>query len=54
MLELILLSIAAASGYAAAVFSWPTARQWFVGIETEIALLRDRARVLEARLRAQL
>jgi hypothetical protein len=51
MSVLITILLAAAAGYVAAVNSWPRLRPWLVGIETEIDNLRERARVLEAKLR---
>ena len=45
------IAAAACAGYAAAVFTWPRLRQFFVGVENEIEDLRRKVRALESRLR---
>lgn len=50
-MDLALIVLALAAGYVAAVYSWPALRQFLVGAEQEIALLRQRARDLERQLR---
>jgi hypothetical protein len=49
--DLLILSGFAAAGYSLAIYTWPSLRQWLVGIEEEIGKLRNRASDLEARLR---
>jgi hypothetical protein len=50
-MDKVLLAIAVAAGYVAAVYTWPALRRFLVGAEQEVAQLRRRARDLENRLR---
>jgi hypothetical protein len=40
------------ASYVAAIFTWPKIRTWIVGAEAEIALLREKARALEAKVKS--
>jgi hypothetical protein len=47
MLELFILTVGFAAGYAASVYSWPWIRASATGASAEISRLRARAKVLE-------
>jgi hypothetical protein len=51
MTALLLAPFAIVAGYVIAIFTWPRLRQAMLGIETEIADLRAKARALETELR---
>jgi len=50
-MRIAVLTLAAAGGYAASVFTWPRLRALLVGVENEIADLRAKALALETKLR---
>jgi hypothetical protein len=50
-MELFLIALAFAGGYAASIHSWPWVRTQAVGIAAETANLRRRAAALEAKIR---
>ncbi|MGH6770095.1 MAG: hypothetical protein ACRECO_13855 [Xanthobacteraceae bacterium] len=54
MLDFFLFAGAFAGGYALAVHTWPELRTFFVGMDQELAWLKERAAELEAKLRAVL
>jgi hypothetical protein len=54
MLELFILAIAFAGGYAASVYSWPWIRAYAIGASAEIKRLRTRAKILEDQIRGEL
>jgi len=51
MLELFMLAVSFAGGYAASVYTWPTIRIWINGVSAEAAHLRATAQQLETKLR---
>jgi hypothetical protein len=54
MLELFILVIAFAGGYAASVVSWPRIRERAIGAGAEINQLRARAKALEDTIKGAL
>lgn len=40
------------AGYVAAIFTWPKIRAWIVGVDAEIASLREKARALEVKIKS--
>ena len=46
--------VGAILGYAASVFTWPLFRQFLLGSEAEVIMLRDKAKQIETNLRAKL
>lgn len=51
MFDVIVFAAIFAAGYAASIYSWPWIRIQAKGISAEVADLRQRAAMLEARLR---
>ena len=49
-MSLTVICLAFAAGYAASVYSWPAARTWLTGAETEIRLLEDKLNALKGKL----
>ena len=54
MLELFILAIGFAGGYAASVYSWPRIRERAIGASAEISRLRARAKALEDTIKGAL
>jgi hypothetical protein len=54
MTDLVILVAGVAAGYALAIYTWAPVRTFVVGVEQELAWAKERARALEARLRAAL
>jgi hypothetical protein len=51
MLDIFVLTVIFAAGYAASIYSWPWVRAQAIGISAEAANLRQRAAVLETRIK---
>jgi hypothetical protein len=51
MLDVFVLTVIFAAGYAASIYSWPWLRTQAIGIAAETANLRQRAAALEAKIR---
>jgi hypothetical protein len=51
MFDVLVLTAIFAGGYAASIYSWPWVRTQATGISAEAAQLRQRAAILEARIR---
>jgi hypothetical protein len=51
MFDVFVLTVIFAAGYAASIYSWPWVRTQAVGISAETANLRQRAAVLENRIK---
>ncbi len=49
-MSLIVVCLAFAVGYAAAVYSWSAVRTWITGAEAEIRVLEDKLNSLKAEL----
>jgi hypothetical protein len=54
MLELFILAVGLAAGYAASVVSWPWIRAHAIGAAAEINRLRARAKALEDQIKGAL
>lgn len=47
------IALAAAGGYVASIYTWPTIRAGVLGVEAEAKLLRDRAAAIVAAARGR-
>lgn len=54
MKYLIFGAICFSGGYAASVFTWTNVHTWFIGVQAKADKLREKARELEASIRARL
>jgi hypothetical protein len=54
MSDFVSFAAGAAGGFVLAIYTWPSVRTWFVGLEQELAWLKSRAADIEAKVRAAL
>lgn len=49
-MNVIVLLVVFAAGYAASIYSWPKVHLWIVGVETAVRSLEERIKVIKAKI----